>query len=218
MWLLVGKFFVITAPASLTRIFSESGFTQHLIAEGDTPPAFDCHVPLLDLPRHLNTTVESVPGSEPYLIVPAARQEAWAERIGRSEGFRVGIVWVGAPIHTTDQERSIAASECLPLTDIAGLSLYSLQVGRDGEAADVFGDSVTDLAPFLADFADTAAAMHNLDLIISADTSVVQLAGALGQQVWTLLPFMPDWRWMLEREDSPWYPTLACSVSTVAAI
>ena len=95
-----------------------------------------------------------------------------------------------------------------PLLKIPGVSVYSLQVGRDGEAAQNFGEEVTDLAPFLGDFADTAAAMVELDLIVSADTSVVHLAGALGKPMWTLLPFIPDWRWLLERDDSPWYPTM----------
>ena len=108
------------------------------------------------------------------------------------------------------QERPKPLDRGVPIPAADGhrrVSLYSLQVDREGEAAETFGDKVTDLAPFLTDFADTAAAMRNLDLIVPVDTSVVHLAGALGQPVWTLLPCMPDWRWLLEREDSPWYPT-----------
>ena len=86
--------------------------------------------------------------------------------------------------------------------------MYSLQVGRNGEAAKIFADTVTDIAPFLNDFADTAAAVSNLDLVVSVDTSVAHIAGALGWPIWTLIPFVPDWRWLLERDDSPWYPTM----------
>ena len=117
-------------------------------------------------------------------------------------------MWAGDAIHKNDRNRSIEASLFRPLLKIPGVSVYSLQVGRDGEAAQNFGEEVTDLAPFLGDFADTAAAMVELDLIVSADTSVVHLAGALGKPMWTLLPFIPDWRWLLERDDSPWYPTM----------
>jgi ADP-heptose:LPS heptosyltransferase len=91
---------------------------------------------------------------------------------------------------------------------IPGVSLYSLQVGRDGEAKAVFGDAITDLAPELKDFVDTAAVIGNLDLVVSVDTAVAHLAGALGQPVWTLLAFMPDWRWLFNRDDSPWYPSM----------
>ena len=178
------------------------------MAATETPPAFDYHVSLVDLPRHLNTELDTIPAGDLYLTVHAEREEIWAERMKPSENFRLGIVWAGDPIHKNGRNRSIAASQFLPLTDIAGVSLYSLQVDREGEAAETFGDKVTDLAPFLTDFADTAAAMRNLDLIVSVDTLVVHLAGALGQLVWTLLPCMPDWRWLLEREDSPWYPTM----------
>ena len=195
-------------PASLLRLFEESGLAKNLITTGEAPPEFDCHVPLLDLPQLLNTALETIPGRDPYLTVPGKREESWAERMQTNENFRLGIVWAGDPIHKNDRNRSIAASEFLPLTDIAGLSVYSLQVDSEGEAAEIFGDNVTDLAPSLTDFAETAAAMRNLDLIVSADTSVVHLAGALGRPVWTLLPFMPDWRWLLERDDSPWYPTM----------
>jgi len=117
-------------------------------------------------------------------------------------------VWAGNAAHTNDANRSIDPGLLMPLMQIPGISMYSLQVGRDGEAKTVFGDAVTDLASELKDFADTAAVIGNLDLVVSVDTSVAHLAGAMGRPVWTLLPFMPDWRWLLDREDSPWYPSM----------
>ena len=106
-----------------------------------------------------------------------------------------------------DRKRSIAPELFRPLVEAPGVEAFSLMIGRDGEAARVFGDAVTDLAPELEDFADTAAAITHMDLVISVDTAVAHLAGALGAMVWTLLPFNPDWRWMLDRDDSPCYPT-----------
>jgi len=122
--------------------------------------------------------------------------------------LRVGLVWAGSPGHGNDHNRSIDPELFRPLVETPGVAAYSLQVGRDGDAGRVFGDAVTDLAPHLEDFAETAAAIAHMDLVISVDTAVVHLAGALGTMVWTLLPFNPDWRWMLNRDDSPWYPSM----------
>ena len=161
-----------------------------------------------DLPQLLNTTLETIPSYNSYLSAPSDLKKEWANRLGPRKKFRLGIVWAGSPTHKNDRNRCIDAFLFQPLTKIRGVSVYSLQVGRNGEAAKIFGDTVTDVAPFLNDFADTAAAVSNLDLVVSVDTSVAHIAGALGWPIWTLIPFVPDWRWLLERDDSPWYPTM----------
>ena len=122
--------------------------------------------------------------------------------------MRVGLVWAGNPAHKDDHNRSMAPALLAPLLDVDGILAYSLQTARQGEAAAAFGGRVHDLAADLTDYAETAAAIANLDLVIAVDTSVAHLTGALGRPVWTLLPVMPDWRWQLERDDSPWYPTM----------
>ena len=199
---------IFEVPKTLDRLFKGSRFAEISVAAEKTPPPFDCHAPLLDLPRLLNTTLQTIPVCDSYLETPPELREVWADRIGPGENIRVGIVWAGNPKHANDRNRSIEGALFRPLTEISGVSTYSLQVGRDGESTKIIGDRATDIAPFLTDFAETAAAMRNLDLIVTADTSVAHLAGTLGTPVWTLLPYIPDWRWLLEREDSPWYPSM----------
>ena len=195
-------------PAPLRRLFAAGAAPVTLIEEGAAALEFDCHAALLDLPRLLATTAETIPPPGDLLAVPAELVAPWAERIGAGEGLRVGIVWAGRRTHVNDAKRSIAAATLAPLAAVAGVRLYSLQLGHEGAAEAAFGGRVTDLAPHLGDFADTAAAMRALDLVISVDTSAVHLAGALGRPVWTLLPFTPDWRWQFDRADSPWYPSM----------
>lgn len=204
----LGARVIFEVPETLYRLFKGSKVTEHLVGTRETLPPFDCHTPLLDVPRLMNTTLETIPSCDSFLRTSPELQEAWAERICPSKNIRLGVVWAGSPKHKNDHNRSIEGALFRPLTEVPGVSVYSLQVGRDGESALLFGDKATDIAPFLTDFADTAAAMSNLDLIVSADTSVAHLAGALGKSVWTLLPFIPDWRWLLDRDDSPWYPTM----------
>ena len=199
---------VFQVQEALLRLFQGSGLAENLIGPDESPPPFDCHASLLDLPRLLNTSLETIPGGPPYLKAPPQHEEEWAERLRPDKRLRLGIAWAGSLGHKNDRNRSVEASLFQPLTEIPGVSVYSLQVGGGDEAEQVFGNTVTDLAPSLTDFADTAAAISNLDLIVSVDTAVAHLAGALGRPVWTLLPFMPDWRWLLDRDDSPWYPTM----------
>ncbi len=199
---------VFEAPEPLWRLFQDTFSEYELLKPGEIPQQFDCHAPLMDIARLMKTTLESIPNTVPYLRSSPGHEKQWANRLHTGNGFRLGIAWAGKPSNTNDHNRSIEASLLRPLTEIPGVSVFSFQVGRNGEATENFGDKITDIAPHLTDFAHTAAAMNNMDLIISADTSVVHLAGALGQDVWTLLPFLPDWRWLLERDDSPWYPTM----------
>jgi hypothetical protein len=148
------------------------------------------------------SNLATIPGAVPYLTVPAEASAAWAERIPATPGLRVGIVWAGTTVGAID------LGLLQPLWDLGGVSWFSLQTGeRSGDIASLDGVKITDLSPWLTDFAETAAAVCHLDIVISVDTSVAHLAGALGRPIWLLLRYPPEWRWLLEREDSPWYPT-----------
>jgi tetratricopeptide (TPR) repeat protein len=180
-----------------------------VIARGAPLPPFDFHCPLLSLPRAFATTLQNLPASMPYLAASPERVAHWRARIGNEPGLKVGIAWAGSPIHRNDRHRSIPIERLKPLFELAGARFFSLQVGaRSADLTAVEPVPVTDLAGELTDFGETAAAVANLDLIISADTALVHLAGALNKPVWTLLPFAPDWRWLLARGDSPWYPSM----------
>ena len=183
-------------------------YTDILIAENQSPPTFDYHASLMDLPRLLNTTLDTIPDRGNFLAPPPGLTDRWGQRIAAGPHQRIGLTWAGNAAQKNDHNRSMDANFLRPLTEIPNLSLYSLQLGRPGEAVGIFGNAVTDLSPLITDFADTAAAMQHLDLIISVDTSVAHLAGTLDKPVWALLCFDPDWRWLLERDDSPWYPTM----------
>ncbi len=195
-------------PLPMARLMWDLDGIDVSLKDGDTLPPFDYHIPLLELPKLLGTTLDTIPAAKAYLHADKNLVEAWGERLGAKTGLRVGLVWGGNPGHGNDNNRSIDPELFRPLVETPGVAAYSLLVGRDGEAGRVFGDVVTDLAPDLGDFADTAAAIANMDLVISVDTAVAHLAGALGTMVWTLLPFNSDWRWMLGRDDSPWYPSM----------
>lgn len=199
---------IFEIPEVLRRFFENSDFSKYLLKANEKPQHFDCHAPLLDVPQFLQTALDTIPVQESWYEAESALVEQWAERFSGPKNFRVGIVWAGNPKHKNDRNRSIDAALLKPLTQIPDVSLFSLQVGKNGEANQVFGDTVTDLSPYFKNFADTAAALSHLDLVVSVDTSIVHLAGSLGRPVWTLLPFIPDWRWLMEREDSPWYPSM----------
>jgi len=170
----------------------------------------DLYIPLLSLPGIFGTTLEAIPRKVPYLSADPCEAESWRTRLGDDGGdFKVGIVWAGNPNHKNDRNRSCALAHFLPLADIPGVKLYGLQKEiTAGDRASNQGILTDNLGEYLNDFANTAGALEALDLLISVDTSVAHLAGAMGRPVWLLLPFAPDWRWLLHREDSPWYPTM----------
>lgn len=200
---------VVECQKPLVGLLGGVGHIDQVIAKGDSLPEFDLQAPLLSLPHLLGTTVETVPGDVPYLSAEADRIAAWQARLGGDGGRKVGLVWAGRPGHKNDRNRSAALADLAPLLDIPGISFFSLQTGeRGGDLAQVRGGAITDLAPELSDFAETAAAVCSLDVVISVDTAIVHLAGALGRPTWIVLPFAPDWRWMTGRDDSPWYPTV----------
>jgi tetratricopeptide (TPR) repeat protein len=188
--------------------FSQSGSGSISIAvKGEPLPPFDLHAPLMSLPHLLGVRQPASPAGVPYLTVDAAQAAAWQQRLAALPGRRIGLVWAGNRNHANDHNRSMPAAALAPVLAVPGISAISLQVPA---AADDLAalPGVIDLAPGLHDFAETAAAICGLDLVISVDTAVAHLAGALARPVWLLTPDPPEWRWLAGRDDSPWYPTL----------
>lgn len=175
-----------------------------LISARKPRPAYDVWVDQMSLPRLLGTTLGTIPSTDAYLRADPKRMAGWA---GLPDGVRIGVVWAGNPAHSNDRQRSIPVQALMPLLSAATGAFVSLQAG----AAAADGPSVlaiADNSAELKDFADTAALIAHLDLVITVDTAVAHLAGALGIPVWVRLPHAPDWRWMLHRKDSPWYPSM----------
>lgn len=203
---------IIECPKSVQRLLVNSpAIARHtIVTKSDLKPSFDVHCPMLSIPNALGTTLETIPGGVPYLRAVDADIARWREALQSDVGtFKVGLVWAGNKLHLNDHNRSISLSALAPLAQ-PGVTFYSLQ---KGESASMIrsapqGLNLREPPTPLGDFADTAALMMNLDLVISVDTSVVHLAGAIGRPVWVMLPFDPDWRWLLARSDSPWYPTM----------
>jgi tetratricopeptide (TPR) repeat protein len=182
-----------------------------VVAFGEPMPRFDLQCPLPSLPRFFSTTLDNIPSLVPYLHADIQSISKWRNRLQiDNSSLNIGLVWAGSPGHLNDRNRSCMPDLFLPIARMNGLRLFSLQKEIPERWA---SDSLTELTLIdytedIEDFSDTAGIIMNLDLIISVDTAVAHLAGALGKLVWTLLPFAPDWRWMLNRDDSPWYPTM----------
>jgi tetratricopeptide (TPR) repeat protein len=177
--------------------------------DGKPTVEFDLDMFILDLPKIFGTTVETIPAEVPYLYADQTKVEYWCNRLA-GDDFKVGIVWAGSARHTNDPNRSCALEHFAALGRIDGVRLYGLQKGQGAaQVDDVAGQmEIVNLGEQFEDFTDTAAVVENLDLVVSVDTAVLHLAGAMGKEVWALLPFDTDWRWMLDRKDSPWYPTM----------
>ena len=179
-----------------------------LIAKGDAIPHFDVHCPIMSLPLAFKTKMETIPARVPYLAVSKRIIEKWRAKLIGTE-VKVGIVWAGNPNHPRDFDRSIPLKNILPILGVKGARYFGLQKDLrhgDKEMLDV-NSQIVRLDEEIDDFQDTAAIMMSLDLMLSVDTSIVHLAGALNRPIWVLLPFDPDWRWLLDRSDLPWYPT-----------
>jgi tetratricopeptide (TPR) repeat protein len=187
-----------------------NGISTIAVHENLLPP-FDLHCPLQSLPLAFGTTLDAIPTTIPYITPPPDRVEAWANRLGPSAGeHRVGLAWAGQPKHRNDRRRSMRLNQFAPLAEIKPARFFSLQKGPAAAQTTTAPPSLhlVDYTADLHDLADTAALIANLDLVICVDTSVAHLAGAMGKPVWLLLPFVPDWRWLLNRTNSPWYPTM----------
>jgi Tfp pilus assembly protein PilF len=202
---------IFEVQKALQTLMTSLGGGAQIVPKGGPLPAFDLHCPLVSLPLAFGTRLETIPSTTGYLSAPAQRMTMWQSRLQGQRHPRIGLVWSGNPGHERDRERSVGLREFLPLLDTlgAGATFVSLQKDvRAEDAALLKGRAdILDYGNALEDFSDTAALISQLDLVISVDTSVAHLAGALGKPVWILLTYFPDWRWLLGRDDSPWYPT-----------
>lgn len=214
---------VLEVQPELKRLLTGLEGVAELVAAGDPLPAFDCHCPLLSLPFALHTTIETIQGRTPYLFADPKASAQWRARIDEASApraLKVGLVWAGGhrphvpELRKNDARRSLSFDRFAPIVETPGVQFFSLQKGeravrqltdmRERHAASA---RVIDWTDELNDFADTAALVENLDLVISVDTSTAHLAGAMNKPVWILNRLDTCWRWMLEREDSPWYPS-----------
>ncbi len=202
-----GRRVILEVQQALVPLLAGLPGIERIIARHDPLPPFDLHCPLLSLPRALGITLETIP-QQPYLRADPQRVAAWRQRVQQLDGLRVGLVWAGNQAMVGDRRRSIPLERFSQLADIRGVSFVSLQKGPAAGQSLAQGLSLHDWTEELHDFGDTAALIEALDLVISVDTSVVHLAGALGRPVWLLNRFNRCWRWLVNRDDSPWYPTL----------
>jgi hypothetical protein len=206
----MGARVILEVHAALMPVVATLATTATLVTKGrDALPPFDLHCPVLSLPHAFATTPETVPSTVPYLAADAEKIAAWESRLGEKIVPRIGLAWSGSPTHTNDHARSIPLALLEPLLALP-IEFHSLQKEfRAADQAVLQGLAMLHThAAQLADFSDTAALVATLDLVITVDTSVAHLAGAMGRPVWLLLPQIPDYRWMLERSDTPWYPTM----------
>jgi tetratricopeptide (TPR) repeat protein len=199
---------ILECRSELQRILEQSGMAPRFVINGSPLPEFDCQCPLESLPMAFGTELPSIPANVPYLNAAPELVKKWRERFGPDDRRKkVGLVWAGNPDNDNDSDRSISLKQFAPLAGADGVDFFSLQKGHPGKQAPPPSMRWTDWTNDLFDFADTAALLANLDLLITVDTAVAHLAGAMGKPVWLLLPFSPGWRWLLNRDDSPWYPT-----------
>jgi hypothetical protein len=198
---------VLGQPEERTRESRIDGAPVPLAREQGLPP-FDCHCPLLSLPLAFKTDLDTVPAGIPYLGADPERAHIWRARLGQRRSPLIGLAWSGNPFHWQDRNRSIALNCVAPLLS-QPLSFVSLQKAVSETDARLMAGlpNLMHLGDELADFDDTAAVIDSLDLVVTIDTAVAHLAGAMGKPTWILLPHAPEWRWMLDREDTPWYPT-----------
>ncbi|MEO5352809.1 MAG: tetratricopeptide repeat-containing glycosyltransferase family protein [Magnetococcus sp. XQGC-1] len=205
---------LLTAPQPLIPLLRTLPAIDQIATTADFAydGPIDCYCPLLSLPRLLKTRVESIPAAIPYLQADPERVQQWRARLGGGKNISVGLVWQGKPMHQDDplRRRSCSWKDLAPLAEVAGITWVSLQKRETyaDPGQPPAGMPWIDLQDALSDFAETAAILANLDLLLSIDTSTAHLGGALGRPVWLLLPFAPDWRWSLDPEHTPWYPAM----------
>ncbi|MBJ6801192.1 tetratricopeptide repeat protein [Geomonas sp. Red259] len=195
----------VQSPGLVPLVQTVAGVAA-VYATSDNLPPFELQASLMDLPGIFGTDLAGIPAQVSYLHADAARAAAYDAFFPSDGKLKVGLAWQGNPGHPNDHNRSLPTEKLAALAGLAGVSFYSLQLGAQGDLASIL--PATDLAPEISDYADTAALASRLDLVLSADTSVAHLCGALGLPVWLLIPFVPDWRWLTDRDDSPWYPTM----------
>jgi tetratricopeptide (TPR) repeat protein len=203
-----GARIVLEIQTELKPLFEGMAETT-VIGRGDRLPPFDLHCPLLSLPLACGTTLATVPAGIPYLKAAPVLVESWRNRLAGPDHLKVGIVWSGNPKHRNDQNRSIELRRFADILTTPGVAFYTLNPSIDPGDVEFLTNhtQVAHIAGQFRDFSDTAAVIAQLDLVISVDTAVAHLTGAMGKEVWLMLPYEPDWRWMTDRDDSPWYTT-----------
>jgi hypothetical protein len=201
-----GATLILECQAGLFELFKQVPGVSKLIARGEALPPFDVQIPLLSLPWVFGTTERTIPARSPYLVAPVDRVEKFLRKLSRFTGLKVGLVWAGQA--RRDEARTRTLDIFSPLAAIPGVTFFSVQKGAETAQKPPAGMNLIDLTADIADFADAAGLLANLDLLISVDTAAAHLAGAMGKAVWTLIPFWIDYRWLLDREDSPWYPSM----------
>lgn len=200
---------IFEVPKWLTRLMGTLEHSGTLVPRDAAKPDYDLKCPLSRLPLFAGTTLDTIPAAVPYLHAEPDAVAAWHRRLAPLNGLRVGLVWAGNPAYRDDRRRSVTLRDLAPLVSVPGVVFISLQkLLRDDDATPPPpGMILHDWTAELGDFADTAALVMALDLVISVDTAVAHLTGALGKPVWLLNRYDTDWRWLLDRDDSPWYPT-----------
>ncbi len=200
---------ILEAQPVLRDLLAQSPDIERVVAPGETLPAVDFRCPLLSLPRAFATRLESIPAQIPALEAPADHIRRWTAALPQRSKVRVGLAWSGRPTLVNDRNRTIALARLAPLREVDATFVTLQQEIREADRpALASGAPLLDFGAHLTDFRDTAALVALVDLVITVDTAAAHLAGAMGRPVWLLLPFSPDWRWLLERETSPWYPTM----------
>ena len=199
---------ILRAPQALLPLMQTVAGIDAVFHSEEKAPAFDVHAPLLSLPLLFDTQTDTAPATVPYIAPDAQLVAQWRERLGSHSGISVGLVWQGNPGHLNDRRRSMRLDLLQPLLDCPDARFGSLQVGPGREQLAAFEDRIADFGTDIdtASFADAAAIIANLDLVISIDSAIAHLAGAMGKPVWILLAESSDWRWLRDREDTPWYP------------
>ncbi len=204
-----GATVILHVPAALKSVLSGLAGVTHLITDDEPLPLFDFHCPLLSLPLACGTTLTNIPADSPYLFAQASTAAMWRDRLPATDLPRVGVAWSGNPLHRHDYKRSIALSDFAELFDDQAQFVCLQKEVRNSDLVALNAHSeVVYVGDALQDFAQTAALIDLMDLVITVDTAVAHLAAAMGKTVWILLPFQADWRWLTRRSDSPWYPSV----------
>jgi Tfp pilus assembly protein PilF len=209
-----GARILVHCPWPLKSLLEKSAGVRLAYGITEEVPSYHWHIPMMSLPLALGTTIQTVPAEIPYLGVDPSRRKSWLARVQPATPpgtkLRVGLAWAGNPKHKNDVNRSIHPQLFTSLAQAQNVAFFNLQKSNENQKAEIAPPipRLVDFTASLHDFADTAALVEHLDLVISADTAVVHLAGALGKPVWTLLPFVPDFRWGLRGAQTPWYPTM----------
>jgi tetratricopeptide (TPR) repeat protein len=202
---------LLSCPVALECLFANVAGVDEIFPAGHRLPEYDVHAPLLSLPGLFRTTLETIPAGIPCLHPDPSRVKVWRDRLAGRAGLRIGIAWRGKRKYDNDRNRSLTAVQFAAMLNMPELAVVNIQ--KDATPAELetlrrIPGTFFNAVPFEQGLHDTAALMANLDLVIAVDTSLCHLAGSVGVPVWTLIPFAPDWRWLLHRDDSPWYPTM----------